>query len=287
MQRTIVALGLVLGVISTASGMGTESFGSGGLSGLNYTDWPGAIRVINSRQRVYHQWVNGNESFYYQGATADLNDALRNFAAIEADRLVVVLHPGPGETHSFNRERQVDFDWRLHLLGGLSKHMATLPLGDQVWDPSPYLHIYVGDRIKLADLDMPPGVEVLELADLQTRYAKALASTDQSVRGWSCGRIASLDPYRRESMQEIARMLADGEDWVKLNAAGALAIFTEYSDEAIRALESVETNDERLRERIGESIQKLRDSQPDPERRRQFQQQLEAIHAYVASLRGE
>ncbi|TWT65926.1 hypothetical protein Pla123a_48370 [Posidoniimonas polymericola] len=284
MLRTIAAIGLVLSCVTSASGMGMESFGNDCLSALNYRDWPGAIPVINSKHRVYHQWVNGNESFYYQGSTADLNDALADFARIKADRLAVVIHPGPGETHSFNQERQVEFDWQLHLLGGIAKHMATLPLGSNVWDPNPYLHIYLGDGVELDALRIPAGVDVLELADLQTRYAKALESTDQSVRGWTCGRIASLDPYRRESMQAIARMLNDSDDWVRLNAAGALATFTTFSDEAIHELEAVETNDEKLQERIDKSIQQLRDSQHEPDKQQAFQQQLDAIHAYVEAL---
>ena len=68
--------------------------------------------------------MNGNEHFYFAGDTAALNAALKKFASIKADRLTVVLRPGPGKTNSFKKEQSLAFNWNLHLLGGIARHMS-------------------------------------------------------------------------------------------------------------------------------------------------------------------
>ena len=122
-----------------------------------------------------------------------------------------MLRPEPGKASSFNEEQSIPFNWNVHLLGSASKIMAEEELGINIWDPNPYLHVYVGEGIRLDEIEIPDGVEVLEIADLQTRYAKCLASSDRTVRGWSCGHIARLDPYNADSMRKIATMLDDDD----------------------------------------------------------------------------
>ena len=177
-------------------------------------------------------------------------------------------------------------NWNLHLLGGIAKHMSTRELGSNVWDPNPYLNVYVGGTIKLDAIKIPQGVAVLEIADLQKRYAKSLTSSDQTVRGWSCGEIAQLDPYDAESMRKIAAKLDDQVDWVKLNAAGALSYFTSTADEVVEKLRAVKTNDEQLQKRIATSIETLRKVQPKETARKEYQQLLTSIHALIISRRN-
>ena len=71
-----------------------EGFGNEPIGSANYGDWPNIMAVINDTHRVYHTWVNGSEHFYFKGDTEALNAALKNFAAIKADRRTVVLRPG-------------------------------------------------------------------------------------------------------------------------------------------------------------------------------------------------
>lgn len=285
MLRSIAAVALMLLTVSNGWSMGTESFGNEPFSGVNYVTWPNVMPVINDAHRVYHTWVNGNEHFYFAGDTIALNAALKNFAAIKADRLTIVLRPGPGKTNSFKKEQSLPFNWNLHLLGGIARHMSTQELGSNIWDPSPYLHVYVGDAIKLDGIEVPQGVEVLEIEDLQIRYAKCLTGNDRTVRGWSCGHIAELDPYNADSMQKIATKLNDDDDWVKLNAAGALSHFTSTADEVIGKLQAVETDDDRLQARIRKSIEVLQKAQPNEAARKEYQQSLTSIHAFVVTQR--
>ncbi|MEX2309587.1 MAG: hypothetical protein WD738_18575 [Pirellulales bacterium] len=200
MLRSIAAVALMLLTVSNAWCLGTESFGNEPFSDINYVAWPNVMPVINDAHRVYHTWVNGNEHFYFAGDTIALNTALKNFAGIKADRLAIVLRPAPGKTNSFRNEQSLTFNRNLHLLGGIARHMSTQELGSNIWYPSPYLHVYVGDAIKLDGIEIPKGVEVLEIADLQTRFAKCLISNDRTVRGsttLSLARSASRARSRR------------------------------------------------------------------------------------------
>jgi hypothetical protein len=285
MLRSITAVGVLLLAASNVWGLGQEHVGNEPLADANYTNWPNVMPVINDTHRVYHRWVNGNEHFFFKGDTLALNTVLKKFAAIEADRLTVVLRPAPGKTSSFLKDRTFTFNWNLHLLGGIAKHMSTLEFGSNIWDPNPYLHVYVGDAIKLDEIEIPEGVKVLEIANLQIRYAKCLASSNQTVRGWSCGEIARLDPYDSDAMRKIAARLDDQVDWVKLNAAGALSQFTSTAEEVIEKLQAVRTDDKQLQERITTSIESLRKVQPNQTARKEYQQLLASIHAFVVSRR--
>ena len=285
MLRSIAAVAIALLAVSKAWGLGIESFGNEPLTHHNYVDWPNVLPVINDSHRVYHVWVNGNESFYFEGDTTALNVALKNFATIKADRLTVVLRPGPGKGSSLKGDQLFGFDWDLHLLGGISKHLSTLELGSNVWDPNPQLYVYIGEAIKLDEIEIPEGVELLQIADLQTRYAKCLASKDDTVRGWCCGHIARLDPYNSDSMEQVARKLDDDDDWVKSNAVGAMSLFTGVAGQAIEKLKAVKTDNAQLQEQIQKSIERLQQARLDEASRKEHELALESIHAFVSVLR--
>ena len=287
MLRTVATVTLALLAVSIASGMGTERFDAAPLNELNYTAWPRVMPVVNDTHRVYQSWVNGNEHFYFAGDTAALNAALTNFANVKADRLTVVLRPGPGRVGSFNDRRSIACDWQLHLLGGISRTMAQDAAVGTTWDPCPTLTVYVGGAIKLDELDIPAGIRVLEVADLERQYTKCLASSDQSIRGWSCLPLAQLDRYDAESLRKISSLLESDDAWVKLNAAGALAQFTGVADEAIAKLQAVKTNDDQLRQCVERSIDHLQQAKPDEAARREYQETLAAIHAYVTARQSK
>jgi hypothetical protein len=288
MLRLITVTALLLLFLSPAWSMGLESVGNEPLRHWDYRDWPNAMPVINDTHRVYRNWVNGNEHFYFTGDTKALNAAIKNFVAIKVDRLTVVLRPGPGEVSTFNQKQSFGFNWNLHLLGGISRGvMAKKDFNHHIWDPTPYLHVYVGQAIQLNELELPQGVEVLEIADLQARYAKCLDSGDRTVRGWCCGHIARLDPYNADSMRKVANKLEEDDEWVKSNAVGALSIYTGVANEAIAKLQAVTPEDERLKERIRQSIEVLQKAEPEEAVRKEFQLTLESIHAFLDKHRQE
>lgn len=283
-MRSIAAVALTLLAVSKAWGLGFEGFGNEPLTHHNYVDWPNVLPVTRHAPGV-SRLVNGGERFCFHGDTAALNVALKNFAAIKADRLTVVLRPGPGKGSSLKGDKLFGFNWDLHLLGGVSKHLSTLELGSNVWDPNPQTYVYVGQEIKLTEIEIPDGVEVLEIADLQTRYAKCLASKEDTVREWCCGSIARLDSYNSDSMEQVARTLDDEDDWVKLNAAGAMSLFTGVADQAIEKLKAVKTDNAELRQRIQKSIERLQQERLDDASRKEHEQALASVHAFVTAQR--
>ena len=126
----LLILAATAGLPAVAFGFATEDKGNAPFLEANYGEWKGTgiMPVANHESRVYHTWVNGNEHFYYRGDTKALNDALRKFAASEADVREVIIRPGPSERTTFNKVR-VPYDWHLHIQGGISRHHVSREKG--------------------------------------------------------------------------------------------------------------------------------------------------------------
>jgi hypothetical protein len=78
------------------------------------------LGVVNLDSPVYSLWQGEAEipTFFYRGDARAVNEAIGNFAAAKLKEPRLVLLPGRGKTHSFDRTR-IDFDWRLHFrIGG-------------------------------------------------------------------------------------------------------------------------------------------------------------------------
>jgi hypothetical protein len=240
--------------------------------------------VVNHESRVYHTWVNGNEHFYYEGDTDSLNEALRRFAAIEADVREVVLRPGQGETKSF-RGKRIRYDWLLHIQGGISRHEEK---GTNIWDKHPTMAVFVGgDNFELGKIRIPEGVVVLEVADLTARYLEGLESHNHTVRGYAAYFLTTVDPYNRENAAAVAKLLDDEQSWVRSMAVGALARFGKQAQSALPALRKASQSKhetERIKKRCREAIQTIGNAEDSEERLEEHRQMLTRIHKFRASL---
>jgi hypothetical protein len=278
---TALAMGL-----SAASYLGEEHFGNSPLPADNFTAWPQIIHVVNDTSRVYHSWVNGNEHCYYQGDVETINKMLAKFADVEVANLEVILRPAPGQTKSFQGE-PVRFNAMLHLVGGIALHQTTLDKGSLIWSDHPQLHIYIGETINLDQLKLPAKLAVIGIGELKRRNLEALSSTDQSVRGWGCGNLAALDPYDVQSATAITKLLADREDWVRLNAAGALGSMQATAKHELAVLQKTEATkegplSEQLKTRVQESVSLIRDAQPDTKTTREHAEVQRAIEEFLS-----
>jgi len=280
-QRSILLL-IVLSVCPCVWAMATETIGNEPLNALNYADWPGLMPLINHPSRVYQQWVNGHEWFYYDGDTDALNDCLAKFAQVGAKVHEVLLRPGPpAETKTFGGDA-VKYRWQMELMGGISKGLTTEHLGEKIWSPYPMLTVYVTDPAALSQLRIPKGVKLLELADLKRRYTLGLASTENHVRGWGAGRLARLDRYDGESMKTVARLLDDEEWWVRLCAVGTLSTFGRKARPLIpRILKCADMDEKRLKEAITRTIKNIELSRDTTEEERLHQQRLKQIREFI------
>ena len=281
MKRLAITLLALLHIGSIVHGAGEEHFGNAPVNAANYSSWPGAEVVINHPSRVYRNWVNGNENFYFRGGTEAVNEALQAFAQINVDRLVVVLRPAPASTSSFDANT-IDYHWRLHLLGGIAKHMSTRDKGDLVWDVAPHLHVHVGDSIQLDQLAIPDNVQIMQISELQARYKQALTSTYQDVRGWTCGNLLRLDRYSLESLRAVSGMLDDDVDWVKRNAALAIKGFRTKDANVIAKLEAFRSEDASLTKAITEALETQRGLEVDDAETTRQRRLLDQIQDYVS-----
>src|SRR5437879_3558321 len=142
-MRLVAGMAVVASVLilpTTALALGEEKFGNAPVG--KQPDWAeGVVDVVNLKSRVYSQWVNGNENFFYRGNAQAVNEALRQFALVKDDVCQVILLPGVGKTQSFDR-KPIDFDWQLHVPSGIyravsKKTHAVLTVYVNVAKPQP------------------------------------------------------------------------------------------------------------------------------------------------------
>lgn len=270
-----------------AKTMGEEHFGNKPLNALNFKTWPNVISVVNDKNRVYHQWVNGSEFCCYRGDTAALNAALQNFANVKSEKLEVVLRPGKGVATTFTKDKTVEFDWKLQLYGGIAGHMAKKHQGENIWTPHPTLFVRVTDQIELEQLDIPKNVSVLQISDLKQRYSKCLKSKDNNVRGWCCAHLADLNIYDKEIMNMIATRLEDEVDWVRLNA---LLSIDKFGNKAIevsnRIKENLTSSNPQLRQQAEKALDNIASAKAESEAEENHNVTLKKINSYCERLRS-
>lgn len=278
-----VACGMVLAASGRAWALGDEQVGNEPLEGANYTTWKGLLDVINDKSRVYYNWVNGNENFYFAGDTTKVNEALKKYAASGVEVKEVVLRPAPAETTSFDRSQKFAYNWHLQIFGGIAAHLTTREFGDQVWNKHPRMTVYVGGDIDLAKLEIPKGVTLVSIDDLSARARKGIASKHQDVRGWCAGVMADLDSHSAENQAAIEKLLVDDSDWVRLNGAGAIALFGANAKSALPALkECLARPDENLQKRARETIATIEAAQDNEAAAKAFREAVDKINKFIA-----
>ena len=283
MTRHLLTCCFTLTLVRAALGLGEESLGNRPVDAANYPEGPdGILEVVNDPARVYRRWVNGNEHNYFRGDVIALNAALENFSKLDCEELEVILLPGPAETTTFQRDQQIPYNWRLHYVAGIAGAVRRQPMGEKVWPKHPTLHVYIGGSIQLSELQIPEPIKLVPVSSLRERYVEALQSESQTVRGWTCGRIAEIDPHSDRALRAIAGMLRDEVPWVRLNAAGALRRFGDRAVAVKQQLETAlaESDDAKLDERLQTTLSQIAASQSDPESTQFHAAMVKAIEDY-------
>lgn len=284
MRSIFIAL-ITLVLPTTAFSLVEEYFGNEPLAA--WKDRPLAS-VANHDSRVYHSWVNGAEDFYYRGDVEVLNEFLKRFAegTTNGGKTAgeIILRPLPGETQPFH-EKAIEYDWHMEIYGGISEPMSKADRGSEIWRPHPTVTIAVADPDRLKNLRIPDGLAVTGPAELKARYAKALGSSDTSVRGWGADKLSRFDPYDTTSMAVVAGLLGDKDAWVRLNAAGALRSFGSHAKPLVPLLAhtaSAKTGAGSVEDAIADTIRQIENSTPEPEALRRYQEARAAIERYVS-----
>lgn len=203
--------------------MGTEELGNRPVTGQK--EWPeGTLDAINLPTRVYSRWINGNESFFYQGATADLQATLEKFATIKTSHRRIVFRASRGGTSTFEG-KAVASSWELLVPSGIYLGVARgakLPL---VLPTEPTLFVDVGSKsLKLNALKVPAGIEVVGPDDLVKEATAGLKSAKDHAAGASAEALGSV-AWAVSDVRELAAALDSKSDYVRVCAAGGLARF--------------------------------------------------------------
>src|SRR5262245_57753163 len=97
MKRSAVFLGLLaaLCIPATAHAIREVIIGNQPLPpGMFPTE---VLAAVNTQERVYLYVHNGNPFFFFQGGPRALNNAIRRFAAIPAEKREILLLPAPAK----------------------------------------------------------------------------------------------------------------------------------------------------------------------------------------------
>jgi HEAT repeat protein len=291
MRRCLLVLAAAFLMVVTLSpgaalALGTEEFGDEELSAANYTEWPGLFEVASDKCRVYSNWVNGNENFYFRGNTDQLNEALKKFAAIKVEKHEVLVRPGPGKAHSFNSERILDCNWHVNVYGGISKHVTTQDKADKVWSADPTMTIWVGGAIDLAKIKIPEGVTVLGVNEKAARARQGLGSKESMVRGWGSSVVADLNPYDPENFAAVEKLLKDEDKWVRMCAAGTIKQFGARAKPALELLkEHARSDDENLKKAAADAIAAIEGAKEDAAAAKEFETAVQQIAEFKQRLK--
>ena len=289
MRRIQLAV-LVSLLPAVAAALGTENFGNAPVHAQK--DWrPGVVDAVNLTTRVYSRWVNGNESFYFQGGAAELNAALKKFAEIEAEEREVILRPGPGETRTF-QGKPVAFDWELHVPSGIYLARAAKEKHTGVFAKHATLSVYSRKKgIDLGQVKFPDGVRVIGLDELRDRFREGFASDEPELRGMALTSLSDLAPIAAEVVPVIARGLEDRNEYVRRSAAGALSMLGARAREAVDPLkkaieaEKEEPVRESLRQALGAVEAAPSDAAAQAREDGAWASELEAIRKLVKESR--
>jgi hypothetical protein len=268
-----------------ALGLGTEEFGDEQLSPANYADWPGLFEVASDKCRVYSNWVNGHENFYFKGNTDKLNEALKQFAAIKIDKHEVLIRPGPGKAHSFNSERILDCNWNVEIYGGISKHVVGKEKGSSFWSVDPTMTIWIGGDIDLAKIKIPEGIKVIGVNDKAARARAGLDSKDQTVRGWGSSVLAEMNPHDPQNLAAVEKLLTDDVNWVRLCAAGTIKQYGAMAKSAVPLLKECEkSDDENLKKSATEAIAAIESAKDDEAAAKEYGAAVKKIDEFKQRL---
>jgi hypothetical protein len=138
-------------------------------------EWPdGTVDLANDPSREFGHWVNANDFFYYRGDAATLNAFLARYAKLTDTPLAVELHLGPDQrTGPLAGPRTMPYDWKMDVMrrGWGVPLDPNRPAGDNKPGYVVTVHVWLGDKITLKNLQVPDNVEVRSAGDIE-RFIK-------------------------------------------------------------------------------------------------------------------
>ena len=169
----ILAMVGMLAFRETGYGLGTEQIGPDP-STVPQPGWPkGIVEVLRHPSRVYSDWVNGNENFYFKATAAEINELLDLFSKARMRDYEIWIQPGANAVKSF-RGAAYEYNVSLQVLSGIA--LAVLREKDPQETLESRLTIQAGDdRSLLKQLKLPANAVVrceVEGVEIKARLTK-------------------------------------------------------------------------------------------------------------------
>jgi hypothetical protein len=208
------------------------------------------LAAVNLQSRVFWREVNGDPYFFFRGNTTALNEALRRFAALKADKKELVLLPGPGVTHTLVEQKPIPCDWSLHTPAGL--YLAHARGKDAIVYPThPVLTVYVNLVRPAAPADAKQVARWIEDLDRDAFAVRDQATAALEKLGNAAGpalRKALEGKPTAEARRRIQRLLdrLDGIDLEQLKIPVGVTV-SECQDLLDRYRDGLKSDDGEVR----------------------------------------
>lgn len=287
MPRTKTCLVLLAFLLIPAQATPGMSITNDVIRDKNYLEWPGLVEVLRGPGQFRSYTGAGNEIYYYRGTTAQLNEVLRKFAAVDIPDHDVILLPGPARTETFGFN-ELSFGWRLDLLREAPPSATESEPVRGVTPVYPTLTVYIGDgkpvepmnisifrevgdglldpkdnfgQIRLDELAIPDGVTLLQREEVRERCYRNLETAPYY---FAAQKLAVFDYDFSESGSRVLDAMSDGTPISGLAYYQILARFGQpVRPFLLKELERKDL-DSRVRDDLKEIVRTLESTQSDP-----------------------
>ena len=276
----------------------------------NYVAWPGLVAVLRGPGQFRSYTGAGNEIFFYRGSSAQLNEVLQKFAAVDIPVHDVILLPGPARTKTFGFN-ELSFGWRLDLLREAPPSATESEAMRGVLPVYPTLTVYIGDgkpvepmeislfreigdglldpkdhfgQISLDEIAIPDGVTLLQREEVRERCYRNLETAPYY---FAAQKLAVFDYDFSDSCSRVLDAMSDGTPISGLAYYHTLARFGQpVRPFLLKELERKDL-DSRVRDDLKEIFRTLESIQPDPELTERRTKLTDEIGAFVCKQRAD
>jgi hypothetical protein len=139
--------------------------------------WPrasGLEDLVNRDGRVYGYLINSDDYFFFAGDTRDFNAFVAEYAKLKDTPLLLVLHPGKGETGQFgpsDSDEKQSFDWEVSvLMWARHPELADIASGEEPRHVV-ILDLWLGGQVELDKVKVPLNIQVKSGGEIENFIA--------------------------------------------------------------------------------------------------------------------